>query len=175
LGHLSRGALALLIVLCGCGGGGTAAEAPRPMSAPALPDDVVLQLYVPETGELYRVADDGRFLVGDLAEQPRSKYEPGRERISERGIERLREALEKAHFFSLPPRVETGDCVTDDTVIRNSGRKVLRRTVVFSARDGEKVASVEGKGDFAAPCTLAELEPVYRALDLEALGDWQNE
>jgi hypothetical protein len=174
LGHLSRGALALLIVLCGCGGG-TAAEAPRPMSAPALPDDVVLQLYVPETGELYRVADDGRFLVGDLAEQPRSKYEPGRERISERGIERLREALEKAHFFSLPPRVETGDCVTDDTVIRNSGRKVLRRTVVFSARDGEKVASVEGKGDFAAPCTLAELEPVYRALDLEALGDWQNE
>ena len=145
------------------------------MSAPALPDDVVLQLYVPETGELYRVADDGRFLVGDQVEQPRSKYEPGGQKISERGIERLREALEKARFFSLPERVETGDCVTDDTVIRNSGRKVLRRTVVFSARDGEKVATVEGKGDFAAPCTLAELEPVYRALDLEALGDWQNE
>lgn len=175
MGHLSRGALALLILLvAGCGGEG-AAQAPRAMSAPALPDDVVLQLYIPETGELYRVAGDGRFLVGDREEQPRSKYEKGRDTISERGLERLREALAKAHFFSLPPRVDTGDCVTDGTVIRNSGRKVLRRTVVFSAREGDRVATVEGKGDFAAPCTLAELEPVYRALDLEALGDWQNE
>jgi hypothetical protein len=175
LGHLSRGALALLILLAGCGG--TASE-PRTVSAPPVPElpgDVVLQLYIPETGELYRVADDGRFLVGDHAEQPRSKYEKGRDTISERGLQRLREALDQARFFSLPPRVETGDCVTDGTVIRNSGRKVLRRTVVFSAREGERVATVEGKGDFAAPCTLAELEPVYRALDLEALGDWQNE
>ena len=38
-----------------------------------------------------------------------------------------------------------------------------------------QVATVEGKGDFGAPCTLAQLEPIYRALDLEALGDWQNE
>jgi hypothetical protein len=173
LEHLTRGALALLILLAGCGGAQT--SKPHSMSgAPALPDDVVLQLYIPETGELYRVADDGRFLVGDHAEQPRSKYEKGRDTISPRGLERLREALEKAHFFSLPPKIDTGDCVTDGTVIRNSGRKVLRRTVVFSARDGGKVATVEGKGDFAAPCTLAELEPVYRALDLEALGDWQN-
>jgi hypothetical protein len=177
LGHLSRGALALVILLAGCGGGSGAgaAEAPRPMSTPALPDGVLLQLYVPETGELYRVADDGRFLVGDRAEQPRSKYEKGRDTISPRGLDRLREALDTARFFSLPPRVDTGDCVTDGAVIRNSGRKVLRRTVVFSARDGDQVATVEGKGDFAAPCTLAELEPVYRALDLEALGDWQNE
>jgi hypothetical protein len=173
LEHLTRGALALLILLAGCGG---AAPEPRPMNdAPTLPDDVVLQLYIPETGELYRVAGDGRFLVGDHAEQPRSKYEPGRQTISKDGLQRLRDALEKAHFFSLPPQIETGDCVTDGTVIRNSGRKVLRRTVVFSAREGERVATVEGKGDFAAPCTLAELEPVYRALDLEALGDWQNE
>ena len=60
-------------------------------------------------------------------------------------------------------------------MIRNSGRKVLRRTVVVSARDGSQAATVEGRGDFAAPCTLAELEPIYRALDLEALGDWQVE
>ena len=80
-----------------------------------------------------------------------------------------------AGFFSLPPKIETGDCVTDGTVIRNSGRKVLRRTVVVSARDGSQEATVEGRGDFAAPCTLAELEPIYRALDLEALGDWQVE
>jgi hypothetical protein len=175
LGHLSRGALALLIVLAGCGGSAAEPAAVSAPPVPELPGDVVLQLYIPETGELYRVADDGRFLVGDHAEQPRSKYEKGRDTISERGLQRLREALEEAHFFSLPPRVDTGDCVTDGTVIRNSGRKVLRRTVVFSAREGERVATVEGKGDFAAPCTLAELEPVYRALDLEALGDWQNE
>jgi len=174
LGHLSRAALILLILLAGCGGTAAAPE-PRPMNAPALPADVLLQLYVPETGELYRVADDGRFLVGDHAQQPRSKYEKGRQTISEHGLRRLRDALEKAGFFSLPPRIHTGDCVTDDTVIRNSGRKVMRRTVVFSARDGDDVATVEGKGDFAAPCTLAELEPVYRALDFEALGDWQKE
>jgi len=99
----------------------------------------------------------------------------GDRRTTGGGLERLREALDKAGFFSLPPRIDTGDCVTDGTVIRNSGRKVIRRTVVFSAREGDKVATVEGRGDFAAPCTLAELEPVYRALDLEALGDWQNE
>ena len=46
---------------------------------------------------------------------------------------------------------------------------------VVSAREGDRVATVEGKGDFGAPCTLGELEPVYRALDLEALGDWMNE
>jgi len=186
---LSRGrpALALLLILvtaAGCSGGAEERAEPREVSAavqaPALPEGVLLQLYVPDTRELYRVADDGRFLVtppggAEQVEQPRSKFERGRETISEQGLDRLRAALDKAGFFSLPERVETGDCVSDDVVIRNSGRKVLRRTVVFSARDGDREATVEGKGDFGAPCTLAELEPVYRALDLEALGDWQNE
>jgi hypothetical protein len=179
---LSRARVAFLLVmlmLAGCGGdaGEPAAPSlePRAVSAPALPDGVLLQLYVPETGELYRVAEDGRFTVNERPEKPRSKYEPGRDTVSDQGLTRLREALEKAAFFSLPARIETGDCVSDGTVIRNSGRKVLRRTVVFSARDGSQAATVEGRGDFAAPCTLAELEPIYRALDLEALGDWQVE
>jgi hypothetical protein len=185
---LSRGPLAValllsIVAISGCGDDGDAAE-PRPVSAaaqaPALPDGVLLQLYVPDTRELYRIADDGRFLVtppggAEQRQQPRSKYEPGSQTLSARGLDRLRAALDKAGFFSLPERIETGDCVSDDVVIRNSGRKVLRRTVVFSARDGDREATVEGKGDFGAPCTLAELEPVYRALDLEALGDWQNE
>lgn len=181
---LSRGLVGLLLLLlmlapAGCGSGEPPAPAePRevsaPVTAPALPDGVLLQLYVPDTGELYRVAEDGVFTVGEKPEQSRSKFERGRQTVSEQGLTRLREALERAGFFSLPPKIETGDCVSDDVVIRNSGRKVLRRTVVFSARNGERAASVEGKGDFAAPCTLAELEPVYRALDLEALGDWQN-
>jgi hypothetical protein len=184
---LSRGLAAILLLVlaaaAGCGGDepGPPAE-PRPVTAqaPPLPEGILLQLSIPETGELYRIADDGRFLVtapgGDeRPEQPRSKYEPGTRRVSEQGLDRLREALEKARFFSLPERIETGDCVSDDVVIRNSGRKVLRRTVVVSARDGDRTSTVEGKGDFGAPCTLAELEPVYRAMDLEALGDWQNE
>jgi hypothetical protein len=181
---LSRGrrAVVLLLVaaLAGCGGSDAPDVDAVSAAAPALPDGVLLQLSVPETGEIYRVADDGRFLVttpgaGEHAEQPRSKYERGASAISAGGLDRLRAALAKAKFFSLPERIDTGDCIADDVVIRNSGRKVLRRTVVVSARDGDTVHTVEGKGDFAAPCTLAELEPVYRALDLEALGDWQNE
>ena len=142
---------------------------------PALPADVLLQLFVPETEELYRVAEDGRYTVNEQPEKPRSKYTPGRDTVSPEGLSRLREALAKARFFELPSRIDTGDCIPDGSVIRNSGRKVLRRTVVISARDGSQEATVEGRGDFAAPCTLAELEPVYRALDLEALGDWQVE
>jgi hypothetical protein len=179
---LSRGLVSFLLivlVLAGCGGDDVEPAAPsaepRAVSAPALPDGVMLQLFVPETGELYRVAEDGRYTVNERSEKPRSKYEPGRETVSEQGLGRLRKALEQVSFFSLPAQVETGDCVADDVVIRNSGRKVLRRTVVFSARDGSQEATVQGRGDFAAPCTLAELEPIYRALDLEALGDWQVE
>ena len=170
-----------MLVSAGCGGDDAPVAAaapsaePRQVSAPALPDGVLLQLFIPETEELYRVAEDGQFTVGDKPEQPRSKFEPGRQTVSEDGLARLRKALKGAGFFSLPPSIATGDCVTDGTVIRNSGRKVLRRTVVVSARDGDQEATVETKGDFAAPCTLAQLEPVYRALDLEALGDWQNE
>jgi hypothetical protein len=180
---LSRGALLLLlVVLAGCGGDTaepvTPARTPEPRAVtgpPALPDGVLLQLFVPETDELYRVAEDGRYTVNERAEKPRSKYEPGRDTVSDQGLARLRAALKDAGFFSLPERIDTGDCIPDGTVIRNSGRKVVRRTVIVSARDGAQEATVEGRGDFAAPCTLAELEPVYRALDLEALGDWQVE
>ena len=179
---LSRGLVGLLLVfvLAGCGGDEPLAPArtpsePRAVSAPALPDGVLLQLSIPETGELYRIAEDGTFTVGDQREQPRSKFEPGTQTVSEQGLARLRKSLDDAGFFSLPAQIATGDCIPDNAVIRNSGRKVLRRTVVISARDGEREATVEGKGDFGAPCTLAQLEPIYRALDLEALGDWQNE
>lgn len=184
---LSRARAALLAILlvsaawAGCGGSDGGGE-PRRVSpqAPALPEDVLVQLFVPDSGELYRVALDGRFLVTapggeEEVKQPLSQFEPGLQTVSEQGLDRLRAALEQASFFSLPEHVATADCVPDGSVIRNSGRKVTRRAIVFSARKGDTVHAVEGQGDFAAPCTLAELEPVYRALDLDALGDWMNE
>jgi hypothetical protein len=147
---------------------------------PTVPDDVVLQLFVPASGELYRVTGDGRFLVtppGGEEEQraPRSKLERGRQTLSEAGLGRLREALERAGFFALPDRVPGADCVPAGQVLPNSGRPVEPRPLVISARRDGELKTVEGSGDFAAPCTLGPLEPVYRALDAEALGDWMKE
>jgi hypothetical protein len=147
---------------------------------PSVPGDVVLQLYVPDSGELYRVTGDGRFLVtppGGEEEQrpPRSRAERGRQTLSEAGLARLREALDAAGFFALPDSVPAADCVPAGHLLPNSGRPVDPRPVVFSARHGGTVKRVEGHGDFAAPCTLGPLEPVYRALDVEALGDWMKE
>jgi hypothetical protein len=147
---------------------------------PPVPADVVVQLYVPGSGELYRVTDDGRFLVtppGGEEEQrpPRSRIERGRQTLSTEGIERLRAALDHAGFFGLPERIGVNDCVPAGTVLPNSGRPVEPRPVVFAARHGDTVKTVEGVGDFGAPCTLGALEPVYRALDVEALGDWMKE
>jgi hypothetical protein len=71
--------------------------------------------------------------------------------------------------------VEANDCVPPGTVLRNSGREVEPRPVYFSARRDGAVKTVEAHGDFGAPCTLGALEPVYRALDAEALGDWMKE
>ena len=91
------------------------------------------------------------------------------------GLGQLRRALDEAGFFSLPGRIDSGDCVSDgvDPQQRPQGPQADDR--VLHARNGGREATVEGEGDFGAPCTLAELEPIYRALDLEALGDWQNE
>ena len=177
--------LLVLILMCLAGCGGAESPPPTPTKTPvkptpALPADVLLQLYVPDTGELYRVATDGRFLVtppgGQEAEkQPISKYDRGVQKVTPEGLERLRAALDEAGFFALPEQVKSGDCLPEGAVLPNSGRKVARQPVVFSAREDATEHTVAGSGDFAAPCTLAQLEPVYRALDLDALGDWRNE
>lgn len=149
-------------------------------AAPALPDGMLLQLFLPETGERYRIAEDGRFLaaVGGAEEterRPMSKYEKGRERISSAGLDRLRAALDEADFFSLPETVPMNDCIPEGTIIKGTSRKVRGRPLVFSARRGDDVHTVETTADLAARCTLGPLRPVYDALDLEALGDWMNE
>jgi hypothetical protein len=161
------------LLLAGCGGPMTTTSTTTP--APTLPDDAVLQLYIPHTGELYRVDGEGRYFVGGRQQPPRSKYERGAQTVSHAGLDRLRRALDDAGFFALPGTVPANDCIKPGTVLRNSGRKVTPLPFVVSARDGAHVKTVTGHGDFAAPCTLGKLEPVYRALDYEALGDWLNE
>ena len=173
--------LALLLLPAGCGAdGGRKVPSGVTSIAPTIPDDVVVQLYMPSVGAVYRVAEDGRFLVTlpgheEQQQSPRSKAEPGIQTLTTRGLGRLREALDESGFFSLPDQVAANDCVPEGAVLPNSGRAVRLQPIVFSARDGENVKTVEGEGDLAAPCTLGRLEPVYRALDLEALGDWMKE
>jgi hypothetical protein len=166
----------LALLLAGCGGPATTPPVTTTTTpAPTLPEDAVLQLYIPHTGELYRVKSDGRYFVGEHQQQPRSKYERGATKVSHAGLERLKTALDGAGFFALPGSVPANDCIAPGTILRNSGRKVTPLPFVVSARDGAQVKTVTGHGAFAAPCTLGPLEPVYRAFDTEALGDWMNE
>ena len=62
---------------------------------------MLLQLFVPATGELYRVGEDGRYTVNDKPEKPRSKYEPGRDTVSSQGLARLRELGPRLAFIDI--------------------------------------------------------------------------
>lgn len=175
----------LLLLGGGCGGGGggspvSGTPAPARVDAPALPDDVLVQLFVPSSQALYRITEDGRYLVAaggrdPVEQQPRSKRQRGARRVPEAGLERIRETLSTTDFFALPARVPAADCVPAGTVLPGSGRRVSPQPLVFSARSDQTVKVVEAEGDLRAPCTLGPLEPVYRALDEEALGDWMRE
>ena len=106
-------------MLAGCGGDDEPAAreafagAARGDRVPALPDDVLLQLFVPETEELYRVAEDGRYTSTSGPRSRARSTSPGRDTVSPEGLSRLREALAKAGFFALPSRIDTGDCIPD--------------------------------------------------------------
>lgn len=146
---------------------------------PALPEGVFLQLWLPDTGDLFRVAADGRYLVtsgggAEVQAAPMSQHERGAPVVSATGIARLDAALTAAGFFDLPASVP-GEMPGDGVVLSNGGRAPKAVALVFSARRGAAVATVRVEGDPRAPATLGALAPVYVALDREALGGWAAE
>ncbi len=177
---MTVGALALLIALFACAPGAAEPPAAPPptaaasttMKAPAMPDDVYIQLANLSTGWVYRVAEDGRFLVTPKggAEELRpvmSKLERGHQTVSPRGLARMRTAVDEAKFFSLEDRV--------DGEPGRQSEEVVEQDLAFTVRgpDGPKTVAV--RGALALPASLGALGPIYTAFDLEALGDWANE
>ena len=175
-----------ILGLLACGPDGDAAEpspepspptASAPMrQAPALPDAVYLQMANLSTGWVYRIAEDGRYLVtphGGVEGQrtPLSKHERGRETVSVHGLARLQKAVNAAGFFSLDDRLEGGPLPQHAP----GGEDADRQHLAFTVRGEQGVKTVEVQASLRVPTSLGALEPIYAALALEALGDWANE
>lgn len=159
-----------------------AAEAPAvtPVAGatPALPDDALIQIWQPESGQLYRIAADGRYLVtppggAEAQATPKSKDEAGAQVVSAAGLARLDAALTSVDFFSLPVQVP-GTIRVAEMMLAASGKTATPSTVVISARRDGKVVTVKVVGDPTVIGSLGTLAPVYAAFDREALGGWTN-
>ncbi len=152
---------------------------PSMPATPPIPADVLLQLWLPESGELYRIAQDGRFLVTapaglEAVTVPMSKTETGAQVVSATGLVRLGRALDSVGFFALPAEVK-GTMPAVDVRLASTGRPAKAVSLVFSARrDGEAV-TVRVQADPGASVTMGPLGPLYDALDQEALGGWAHE
>lgn len=186
MGALTRPALPLLAVLLACAGpapGRPAAQPPRTTEVtvhdvPPLPAGILLQLAVRETGEVYRVADDGRYLVSGPGGQehearPRSRRSPGADRLTPEALVRLRSALDAARLDTLPDSIPGASALGPD-VLPVGGRWTLRH-YVFTARPGPIVRSVEVVADARLDESFGALAGLFRALDDEALGGWRLE
>jgi hypothetical protein len=149
---------------------------------PPLPAGVVVQLFFGDTGVTHRLTEDGRYLI-TMPGRPeetagaRSRYEPGSVEVSPDGMERLRMAARAVGFFGMPSRLPTVRIgSTGSAPVRLPGGATFRpQPMAFTVRDGEQVATVSVKADPRVPSTLGALEPLYRALDNEALGYWLYE
>jgi hypothetical protein len=144
---------------------------------PAIPQGILLQVFFRDTGDLWRVGEDGRWLVtrpggAEEEKQPRSKRDRGASRISTAGLARIRAALDEAGFASLPQVVAGG--LPAGAVLPN-GRTYRERPIAVTARVADGAHTVEVRGDPAAPSTLGPLAGIYRQLDEEAVGDWMKE
>ena len=157
----------------------TPAHAEAPMQAlPPLPEDVLLQLFNRHTGQTWRIALDGRYLVTppggvERQETPLSQLAPGQPVLPAGSLEHLREALRSAGFFSLPARLE-GTLPSGPVVLPSGRGPFTPQAWAFSARDGSRTATVEVTADPRVPSTLGALAPLYAALDQVALGDWRK-
>ena len=146
--------------------------------APTLPEDALIQLWLPDSGELVRIANDGRYLVtpkgGAEAQQaPKSKDEPDAKVVSAEGLARIGAALDTISFFTLPPQVD-GSMRVAEMMTESSGQVAKAVTVVISARRDGKVNTVTVQGDPTVVPSLGTLAPVYAALDREAIGGWEK-
>ena len=141
---------------------------------PPLPDGIYLQFANQSTGWVYRVAEDGRFLVtpkgGSQAQQrPMSKLDPGPV-LSEQGMLRLRAAVESSGFFTLEDRVGGGDPVP-----AHAESEAVAQELAFTVHGADGPKTVTVRGALAVAASLGPLEPLFTALDLEALGGWSDE
>ena len=144
------------------------------LSDPALADDLLLAISFPDSGVVYRIAQDGRYFVGDEQKPPVSEMEPGAQVLSEEALVRLRAALDEDGFFDMPEQVPPGD--VEGVVLPGGGHEPRPRPVVIAARgpDGQ-MHTVAGAGDPRAPWTFGRLAHVWETVDREALGGWLNE
>jgi hypothetical protein len=147
-------------------------------TAPALPEDAFIQVWLPASGELARVAADGRYLVtskgGVEAQQtPKSKDDPDAKVVSPEALARIGAALDTVSFFELPPQVD-GSMRVAEMMTESTGQEAKAVTVVISARRDGKVNTVTVQGDPTVVPSLGALAPIYAAVDREAIGGWEK-
>ena len=139
----------------------------------------VIELAVKETGERYRIADDGRYLVTgpdgvEHETSPMSKTDRGTRRLTPRALARIRHAIAAIGFSALPDTVP-GIATLPAGARPTSGGPFQARSFVFTVVSGTGPKSVAVSADARVTRSFGVLAPLWRALDEEALGGWQNE
>jgi hypothetical protein len=144
--------------------------------APALPEDVMIQLMWAENGLMYRIATDGRFLLTlagsvEKQERPRSRAHMGVELVPEPSRDRLLKVI--ASLPTLPPVLPR---MNVEGMFEPNHRVPLRlEPAVWSFRRGGIEERVLVWADSANSSTFGVLKPLYVALDEAAIGGWANE
>jgi hypothetical protein len=167
----------------GAWAGRAIAALPPPMTdaealqrAPALPEDVIIQLMWAEDGYMYRIATDGRYLVtpvggAEKQERPRPRAPLGAELVPEASRDRLLKVI--ADLPALPPVLPR---MNVEGMFEPNHRVPIRlEPAVWSFRRGGVEERVLVWADSANSSTFGLLKPLYVALDEAAIGGWANE
>lgn len=152
----------------------TSAEEGRPMADATTPA-ALIELAVKETGERYRIMDDGRYLVTgpdgiERETTPMSKTDRGTPRLTRRALTRLRAAIAKVGFGTLPDTVP-GLASIPAGIRPTGGGPAVARTFIF--RVGPKSVAVQASARLEP--SFGRLSPLWKVLDEEALGGWAKE
>ncbi len=135
----------------------------------------LIELAVKETGERYRIMDDGRYLVTgpdgiERETTPMSKTDRGTPRLTRRALTRLRAAIAKVGFGTLPDTVP-GLASIPAGIRPTGGGPAVARTFIF--RVGPKSVAVQASARLEP--SFGRLSPLWKVLDEEALGGWAKE